>query len=135
MLSAEVTLQAQFHDLDPMQVVWHGNYARFLEAARAALLDSIGYNYPEMLASGYLWPIVDLRIRYLSPIRFAQRFTVSATLLEFENRLRIRYLITDAESGRRLTKAETIQVAVEAATNELCLETPRVLRDKVQALQ
>jgi hypothetical protein len=59
--SAEIALKIQFYDLDPMQVVWHGNYARYFEQARCALLDSIGYNYPEMKASGYAWPVIDMQ--------------------------------------------------------------------------
>ena len=35
MISAEVIIKIQFYDLDPMRVVWHGNYPRFLEQARA----------------------------------------------------------------------------------------------------
>ena len=132
MHSAEVTIKAQFYDLDPMEVVWHGNYARYLEEARCALLDSIGYNYPQMHESGYLWPIVDMRIKYVRPLRFAQEFTVTATIVEFENRLKIDYRIRDKESGEVLTKASTIQVAVRAATGELCLETPAALTDKLK---
>ena len=41
MIAADVTIRVQFYDLDPMQVVWHGNYARFLEQARCALLERI----------------------------------------------------------------------------------------------
>lgn len=134
MISAEVTVRAQFYDLDPMQVVWHGNYARFLEEARCALLDLIGYNYPEMAGSGYLWPIVDMRIKYVRPVRFAQEVRVRATLTEWENRLLIDYRITDAGSGEVLTKAHTIQVAVDAASQELCLECPPALVERVRRL-
>lgn len=132
MPSADVTIKAQFYDVDPMDVVWHGNYARFLEQARCALLDSIGYNYPQMHASGYLWPIVDMRIKYVRPLRFAQEFVVTATIVEFENRLKIDYKIRDKESGEVVTKASTIQVAVQAATGELCLESPAALTDKLR---
>ncbi len=132
MHSAEVTIKAQFYDLDPMDVVWHGNYARYLEEARCALLDGIGYNYPQMHESGYVWPIVDMRIKYVRSLRFAQEFIVTATIVEFENRLKIEYRIRDKESGEVLTKASTIQVAVRAATGELCLESPAVLTDKLK---
>ena len=132
MISAEIELKAQFYDLDPMQVVWHGNYPRFLEEARCALLDRIGYNYPEMERSGYAWPIVDMRLKYVRPIRFAQLVRVIATLAEYENRLRIEYRIVDSISGETLTKATTIQLAVEVASGELCLECPAALVDKVQ---
>lgn len=134
MLTAEVTIKAQFYDLDPMEVVWHGNYVRFLELARCELLDHIGYNYEEMRATGYLWPIVDIRLRYIRPIRRAQTVIVSATLAEYEHRIRIDYRVRDAASDDVLTKARTDQVAVDAATGELCLQSPQTLIDKVQAL-
>lgn len=134
MISAEVSIQAQFYDLDPMQVVWHGNYARFMEQARCALLDRIGYNYPEMAASGYVFPIVDLHVKYVRPIRFGQVITVTATLVEYENRIRIDYRIRDQVSGELLTKARTMQLAVKADGAELCFECPAEFTDKVRAL-
>lgn len=134
MISVEVTIQVQFYDLDPMEVVWHGNYPRYLEEARCALLDHIGYNYPQMADSGYVWPIVDMRLKYVRPARFGQEIRVCATLKEYENRLRIEYRIRDAKSGEVLTKAETTQLAVEAATQELCLETPAALQGRVRGL-
>lgn len=42
MLSITVEHTVAFHELDPMNVVWHGNYVNFFELARAALLDKIG---------------------------------------------------------------------------------------------
>jgi acyl-CoA thioester hydrolase len=135
MISAEVTVKPQFYDLDPMQVVWHGNYVRFLEQARCALLDKIAFNYEEMSRTGYVWPVVDMRIKYVRPLRFGQEVKVIATMLEYENRLKIGYRLIDLASGETLTKAHTIQVAVEIATNELCFESPAVLREKVQRLR
>jgi len=131
-ISAEVTITVPFYDLDPMQVVWHGNYVRYLEEARCALLDRLGYSYPQMEESGYLWPVVDLRLKYIRPARFGQKIRVIATLVEYENRLRLAYRILDDQTGEILTKAETIQLAVVAASRELCLETPAALRDRVQ---
>lgn len=132
MISAEAIIKVQFYDLDPMQVVWHGNYVRFLEQARCALLDKIGFNYEEMSRTRYAWPVVDMRVKYVRPIRFAQQIRVTATLLEYENRLKLGYVITDVASGEVLTKAHTVQVAVDMATNELLFESPVVLIDKVK---
>ncbi|HEX7967655.1 MAG TPA: thioesterase family protein [Stellaceae bacterium] len=134
MISAEVIVKAQFYDLDPMQVVWHGNYARFLEQARCALLDKIAFNYQEMSDSGYIWPVVDMRIKYVRPIRFGQEVRVTATMVEYESRIKIDYRLADLATGEVLTKAHTIQVAVDAATQELCFESPAVLRERVQRL-
>lgn len=132
MISTDVVIRAQFYDLDPMQVVWHGNYVRYLEQARCALLDGIGYNYPQMALSGYAWPIVDMRIKYVRPVRFGQEIVVTATIAEVANRLKIDYRIRDRDSGEVLTKAHTIQVAVRLDSGEMLLESPPALTDKVR---
>jgi acyl-CoA thioester hydrolase len=132
MISAEVIIPIQFYDLDPMRIVWHGNYPRFLEQARAALFEKISFGYREMAESGYVWPIVDMRIKYVRPINLHQTIKVTATLVEFENRLKTTYVIADAETGEVLTKAHTIQVTVEIASRELCFETPAALVEKVR---
>jgi acyl-CoA thioester hydrolase len=129
--SAEVEIRVQFFDLDPMQIVWHGNYVKYLEVARCALLDSIGYNYEEMKASGYAWPIIEMNLRYAAPAAFGQRLMLRAEITEYENRLRIDYLISDAETGRRLNRAFTTQVAVEIATGEMCFMSPPALLQKL----
>jgi acyl-CoA thioester hydrolase len=134
MLSAEIALKAQFYDLDPMQVVWHGNYPRYLEQARCALLDRIGYNYTQMQASGYAWPIVEMRIKYVRPIVFGQEFTAEAKIVGFENGLKIDYRLRALVTREVLTKAHTYQLPVKIETGELCIESPAVLTDKLRDL-
>lgn len=132
-LSAEVEITVPFEDGDPMGVTWHGNYFRYLERARCELLNKIGYGYLAMVESGFSWPIVDTRVKFVRPTVFEQRVRVVATLEEYENRLKIGYEITDIESGERVTKGYTIQVAVDSATNEICFVSPPILIDKVRA--
>ncbi len=129
--SIEIELSPAFHDLDPMVVVWHGHYLKYMELARCALLQSFDYDYPQMQESGYLWPIVDLRTKYVRPARYGQRLRVRAELTEWELRMRIDYLITDADTGEKITSAHTIQVAVDAASGEMRYASPQVLLDKL----
>jgi acyl-CoA thioester hydrolase len=129
--AAEVELQVQFFDLDPMEIVWHGNYVKYLEIARCALLDSIDYNYVQMKESGYAWPIIDMHLRYAGPATFAQRIKIKAEIVEWENRLKIDYEVRDVESGRRLTRASTMQVAVDMSNGEMCFVSPKILFDKL----
>jgi acyl-CoA thioester hydrolase len=129
--SAEVEMHVQFFDLDPMEIVWHGNYVKYVEVARCALLDRIDYNYPQMKASGYAWPVIDLHLRYAAPARFGQKIRLRARIVEWENRLKIDYLISDAETGKRLTRASSTQVAVDIASGEMCFVSPPVLFEKL----
>lgn len=130
-LSTEITLTPAFHDLDPMQIVWHGHYVKYLELARCALLAKFGYDYPQMQASGYAWPVVDMRLKYVAPASYGQALLIRAEITEWENRLRIDYLIRDAVSGHRLNKAHTIQVAVEIASQQMQYVCPPVLWERL----
>jgi len=135
LLSAEVVIEVPFHDCDPMQVVWHGNYARYLEVARCELLRKINYDYLDMQASGYCWPIVDMRLKYIGSAKFTQKIKVVADLIEYESRLKINYLISCASTGQKLTKAYTVQVAVDLESEEMQYTSPAIFVDKILSLQ
>jgi len=129
--TAEVTFDVPFHDVDLMGIVWHGHYAKYFEVARSKLLGGLDYDYRQMKASGYAWPVIEMRIRYAQPMRFEQRVIVQARIIEYESRLRIAYEIRDAESGRRLTRAHTDQVALDMESGEMCFASPPVLLEKL----
>lgn len=134
LLTIDMEMQIPFHDVDSMGITWHGNYLRYFEIARCKLLDELGYNYRQMQASNYAWPIIDLQIKYVKASTFEQKITVRAELVEWENRLKINYQIRDVETGARITKGYTIQAAVDMSTQELCFVTPDVFRDKIANL-
>lgn len=131
-LTASVEVEVPFHDVDAMQVAWHGHYVKYFELARCALLRSFDYDYPQMQASGYLWPIVECHLKYVRPALYGQRLSVLARLAEYENRIRIDYRISDIESGECLTKGYTVQVAVDGKTRELQFVSPPVLFQKLE---
>lgn len=131
-VAVEIEVEIPFFDGDPMGVTWHGNYFRYLELARCALLDKLDYNYLDMERSGYAWPIIDTRLRFAKPTVFRQKVKVKAILKEYENRLKIDYVIRDAGSGERLSRGYTVQVAVDKKTNEMCFCSPQVLIEKVR---
>ncbi|WOX49241.1 thioesterase family protein [Aeromonas sp. XH] len=131
MICHSIEVEIPFHDVDMMAVAWHGHYVRYIELARCALLERIDYNYPQMEASGYHWPIIDLRLKYMAPLRFGQKVRVEARLCEYQNRLKIEYQLFDAKTGTRTSKGYSIQVAVNKESGEMCLASPRVLLDKL----
>lgn len=132
MHETQVDIQIPFHDVDLMSVAWHGHYVRYLEIARTALMEKIGYSFREMRDSGYMWPIVDLHLRYPAPAELGQAIVVKAWFVEWDIRLKIRYEIRCKESGKRLTRATTTQVAIEAESREMSLTCPAVLVERIE---
>ena len=132
-ISEETKVRVEFFDVDSMDVCYHGNYVKFLETARCNLLDKIGYGYNQMRATNYVFPVTTLNLKYIRSLRFEQEAIVCATLVEWENRIRIKYEIRDTD-GNLVTKAETTQMAVKAPQMESLFACPECFTSKVEAL-
>ena len=85
-LTAAVDVEVPFHDVDAMNVAWHGHYVNYFELARCELLRRFDYDYPQMQLSGYLWPIVECHLKYVRSAHYGQKLRVQATLLELSAR-------------------------------------------------
>jgi len=125
-------VEVPFHDVDLAGVVWHGHYAKYLENARWALMHRLGYGLEQMVESGYGWPIIQFEVKYLRYGRFRDRVRVQVSLVEWEHRLVLHYLLTDIVTGERIARARTVQVAVKIASGEVQFESPAALGDRVK---
>jgi len=130
-ISASIDVTVAFHDIDVVGVMWHGHYLKYLESARWALMDRLDFGFDTMVASGYAWPIVEMHVKYLQPARLGDRLSVRASLVEWQSRFTVNYLIARADNHERLARAKSVQVAVDAKTNALQFVTPQPLLERV----
>ena len=126
------TFKVAFFDVDSMEVMWHGNYVKYLEMARCELLDKLGYNYIAMKKDGYAFPIVKLDVKYVRPVFFNDTIKVTTTLSECETFLKFHYLIED-EKGEKLSEANTAQALIEMKSVLTCFEMPEALKKAIEA--
>ncbi|MCM1321300.1 MAG: acyl-CoA thioesterase [Bacteroides sp.] len=133
-LAAEIEFSVEFYEVDSMKIAWHGNYIQYFERARCALLDKIGYDYNQMEQSGFAFPVVDVRVKYIRPLRFKDRVRAKATLAEYENRLRIQFELRNAATGELATTGSVTQMAVCMGTGETCFVCPEIFTKKVESL-
>lgn len=132
-IEASTDIEVAFYEVDPMQIMWHGNYINFMERARCALLEKLNYSYVEMEKDGYGWPVVDVHVKYMRPLQFRQKVRVTARLTEYEFGLRLNYTFVDIATGKVTTKAESTQMAINLKTHETSIVSPKQLIDKVEA--
>ena len=130
---AEVLVEVPFHDVDLAGVVWHGHYMKYLENARWAVMDRIGFGLQAMMSSGFIWPVVGLEVKYIRAARYGERLRVQASIVEWDAKLVLNYLMLDAKDGSRVGRAQTTQVAVERETGTLQLVSPACLTDRMRA--
>ena len=129
--SSKTKFQVGFFDVDPMNVVWHGNYVKYLEVGRCALLDEIGYNYNAMVEDGFAFPVVEVRLKYIKPLVFNETATITSSIVEYENCLKIKYEIHN-EKGELATKAMSNQMVVKMASGETQFACPKRFIENVQ---
>lgn len=134
-ISASIDVTVAFHDIDIIGVMWHGHYLKYLETARWHLMDQLDFGYDTMAASGFAWPIVEMHVKYLHAARMGEQLNVRASLVEWENRITMNYLVTRAADQERVARGKSVQVAVDAKTLALQFVTPEPLLSRVhQAL-
>jgi len=134
-MEENIKITVPFYDVDPMQVVWHGNYVKYFEQARCAFLDRINLTYNDMEKTGYLFPIVEMKVKYIRPCVFGQLINVCARLVPCDNFLIFKYEITDDVAKTVLCKAETRQMAVRKKDKESLFMLPDVLLERLREIK
>lgn len=132
MVVCETLIDVQFFDIDPMNVVWHGNYVKYLETARCDLLNKIGYNYDDMKADGVAYPIAKMDLKFIKPAFFMQKLKVVSTLVELEPSLNIKYEIFDIKTGEKIFTAKSMQICVDIKTLESIYKAPNRFVESVK---
>lgn len=131
-ISAETLIEVPFYDLDPMNVVWHGNYIKYLEVARCDLLAKIGYTYDNMKTDGFAYPVATMDLKFIKPSVFSQKLKIKTTIEDVEPALNIKYEIFDAETNEKIFKAKSMQICVDTKTRESIYSAPENFLQKLR---
>jgi acyl-CoA thioester hydrolase len=75
-------IQIYYADTDMMGVIYHANYAKWLELGRSQLIEDLGYNYLDMEKAGYYAPVYNLNITYKKSIKFGDKAFVKTWVEE-----------------------------------------------------
>jgi len=127
-----VELEIPFHDVDVLEVAWHGHYPKYLELARTALLRARTLDNAEMRVLGFRFYVAELFLRHVAPLRYGDRVRVMAWPVEIQNRLRIAYQVRNLTLGKLSAQGWTVMVTTDAA-GALCLETPPPILERLCA--
>ncbi len=131
-IETEYKIKVEFYDLDPMNVVWHGNYVKFLEAARCDFLSKLGCTYMDIKDEGFAYPVAKMEMKFISPCVFMQNLVVKTCLEEVEPSLNFKYTIYDENTGEKLFSAKTMQICVDIKTRKTVYNAPKILLEKIE---
>ena len=128
--SFEVKISVPFFDLDPMQIVWHGNYLNYFEIARAALFEHYGvdlYSYYDR--EKIIFPIIRTSTKHIFPLRHRDEIICKATLADANIKLVVDFEIRKTADNSVCARGRTEQVAVKTPEMETLFSIPQDIRD------
>jgi acyl-CoA thioester hydrolase len=127
--SFEVQLTVPFHDLDPLHIVWHGNYLKYFDIARFELFKNAGIDlYAYYQKTGYLFPVIKTSTKHIIPLKYGDVFHCRATVLEASIKIVTDFVIRRADTGDICARGRGEQVALKPPELEMEFEIPMDIR-------
>lgn len=112
----EINIRVRYGETDKMGVVYHANYANYLEVARVEWLRTLGVSYKWMEDNGVMLPVISLNIKYKNPARYDDLLTVVVNLKK-EPGVKIEFDYTIlGENGVVLIEANTVLAFINMET-------------------
>jgi acyl-CoA thioester hydrolase len=127
--SCEVRLTVPFHDLDPMHIVWHGNYLKYFDVARFALFDSCGIDlYEYSKKTKILFPVIKTSTKHVIALRDRDEVICKASVIEARIKIVLDFEIRRVGKSEICARGRSDQVAVRFPEMEMMLEIPDDIR-------
>jgi acyl-CoA thioester hydrolase len=126
---SEVKLTVPFYDLDPLHMVWHGNYLKYFDVARTELFISSGLDlYDYFKKTNYLFPITKTSTKHIVSLGYRDEFACKATCIEAQYKIVIDFKIRLVRNNLICAKGRSEQVAVKYPEKEIMFEIPQDIR-------
>jgi YbgC/YbaW family acyl-CoA thioester hydrolase len=112
------TVEVPWADTDAAQVVWFGNFCRYVEAAEVALFTALGHPLPGILAAHHiLVPRTHFTCSFRSTARFADVLRVTLGVASVsDRRVAFAFEITREDTGRVVAQGAYRIACVDAST-------------------
>ena len=128
----EIQIRVRYGETDQMGVVYHGNYALYLEMGRIEWLRKFGISYKDMEDDGVMLPVVSLSLNYKKSAGYDDVINVKTQLKNMPSaKIEFEYEITN-ENGEILTTATTVLVFIDAQTKRP-IRAPKYIIDAINA--
>lgn len=126
-LKSKTTLRVRFHECDPLQIVWHGNYLKYFEEGREDFGRKHGISYLDAQSRGIATPIVRSVCEHKLPLKYGDIFEVESTYID-SGAAKILFQYKIIKDEKLVCTGETMQVFLNEK-GEMLLSIPPFFLD------
>ena len=124
--------EVPFHDVDALQIVWHGHYYKYFEIARTRLFVRHGIDGADVIDEGYRFVVAQTACRHVSPLSYRDRYRVSAWFDgPGEHRLDVLYEVWNLSTNKRAARGRTELVTTDNHGTMLIV-TPDFIQQRIR---
>ena len=133
MFPHNIEIRIRYGETDQMGVVYHGNYAQYLEMGRIEWLRNLGISYKQMEEEGVMLPVISLSLNYKKSARYDDLIKVTTRLKNLPTaKIDFEYVIEN-EAGEIVTTAETSLVFIDMNSNKP-MRCPKYILERLDHL-
>jgi len=112
-----------YADTDRSQFVYHSNYLHYFEFGRASLMRDVAYTYKEIESNGYLYPIIEIGLKYYNPLHYDDLMYIHTNISSIERvKLQFDYVITHGKTYDLVCQGFTKHCAVNLSGKPVAID-------------
>lgn len=125
-------LEVPFHDVDSLQIVWHGHYLKYAEIGRSAFLRARQMDMADLLELGVGMVVVDLNVRYSFPSRYADKLQIATWCTRLDHRINLAFVIENLTAQQWAARGEVSLMVTDRAGQVLVEPHPQIRQRLMQ---
>ena len=119
-LQAVKEIQVRFNELDPLCIVWHGNYIKYFEDGREEFGKNYGISYIDVKNAGVATPIINVNCDYKKYLAYPETILIETTYKPCAAaKIILKYRILRKETRELMAEGQTTQVFTDFDGNLL----------------
>ena len=112
----KISFRVRYSETDQMGVVYHGNYAQYLEMSRVEWLRHFGISYKSMEENGVMLPVISLQMNFKKSAVYDDLLTVITKLKKTPSvKIKFDFEIFN-EENELLVEAEVVLAFIDKNT-------------------
>lgn len=128
-LTSTVEFPVRFSEVDSMQIVWHGHYVKYMEEGREDFGRKFGISYMQIMAEGYMAPVVKLSCDFKKTLSYEDTVIVETRFVDSPAaKITYAFKIFRGSDKELVASGESVQVFLDK-NNELVLTIPPFVAD------
>ncbi len=122
-------VKVRFGEVDSMDIVWHGNYVKYIEEGRESFGKKYGISYLDIYSNNVMAPVVNMNVDFKKQVKYGDKLIVETEFIETPAaKIKFDFRIYRKSDNELVATAQSTQVFIDL-NHEMLLYPPDFVLD------